>query len=124
MFGTIFEAVTEAQSRPSTKKRRGLGKRTRMLMGAILAAFEEVEPPVTVRQMFYMMSVRGAAPKTEAGYRQPQRVLLMMRRAGIPYDHIADNIRWMRKPTTCDNLEDFFKRSARFYRQNLWITSD
>ena len=37
--------------------------------------------------------------KTEAGYTKVQTDLVQMRRAGVlPYDWLADNTRWQRKP--------------------------
>jgi hypothetical protein len=85
-----------------------------------------MDKPVTVRQTFYQLTVAGAVPKTEAqGYRPVQRQLVEMRRDGlIPYNWIADNTRWMRKPTSFANLSDFFERSAHFFRQDLWIDAD
>ena len=125
-FANVFDAVMGEQIGASAKTIRGLGKRTIDLREAILETFEQCEKPVTVRQMFYQLTVRGAIPKTEAGgYRPVQRQLVLMRREGlIPYDWIADNTRWMRKPTTYRGLHDFFARSARYYRQDLWIDSD
>ena len=109
------------QIRSSTKKTRGLSRSTLALRDAILATFETVDKPVTVRQMFYLLSTRSAVEKTEAGYRQAQRQLLAMRREDlIPYGWIADNTRWQRKPTTWDSLGEFFEVQAEWYRQALW----
>jgi hypothetical protein len=111
---------------PDTAKRggRGLAAKTRALRHSIQAAFDEADKPVTVRQMFYMLTVRGAVEKEESGYRKAQRQLLAMRREDvIPYNWISDNTRWMRKPITYKSLSDFFARSARYYRQDLWIRS-
>jgi hypothetical protein len=48
-----------------------------------------------------------------------------MRRAGeLPYDWLADNTRWQRKPRTFDSVEDALKETARFYRKNLWTDAD
>jgi hypothetical protein len=70
----------------STKKTRGISRSTLALRDAIIKTFETVDKPVTVRQMFYLLSTRGAVEKTEAGYRQAQRQLLAMRREElIPY---------------------------------------
>ncbi len=44
----------------------------------------------------------------------------MRREKLIRYGWIADNTRWMRKPTTWDGLEEFFEHSAQFYRQAMW----
>lgn len=103
---------------------RGLSHKTQDLRDAILRAFDETEKPVTVRQMFYLCSVVGAVEKQESGYRKVQRQLVLMRREElIPYNWISDNTRWMRKPLAYTSLLDFFARSARFYRQDLWIRS-
>jgi hypothetical protein len=104
---------------------RWLSKATQALREAILAAFDDADKPVTVRQMFYRLTVRGAVEKEESGYRKAQRQLLALRRAGlVPYGWIADNTRWMRKPTTYAGLGDFFDRAAAYYRQDLWVRSD
>ena len=109
----------------STKK-RGPSKKTLVLREAIIDVFDEVEKPVTVRQMFYLLTTKGAVPKTEAqGYRPVQRQLVLMRREQlIPYHWIADNTRWMRKPATYEGLHDFFDYAAEYYRQDLWHHSD
>lgn len=67
--------------RPSTKKVRGIASKTKELRDATLTTFEETGKPVTVRQMFYMLSVRGVVEKEESGYRKTARHLLEMRRA-------------------------------------------
>jgi hypothetical protein len=109
----------------STKKPRGLAKATQALREAIMAAFEDTGKPVTVRQMYYLLTVLGAVEKEESGYRKAQRQLLALRRAGlVPYNWVSDNTRWMRKPTTYAGLGDFFDRAAAYYRQDLWVRSD
>jgi hypothetical protein len=125
-----FEAYLERRLRQigtTTKitSGRGLSRKTFALRAAIMAAFKETHKPVTVRQMFYMLTVRGAVEKEESGYRKAQRQLVLLRREGeVPYNWIADNTRWMRKPTTYAGLGDFFDRAATYYRQDLWIRSD
>jgi hypothetical protein len=48
----------------------------------------------------------------------------MCRAKEIPFGWIADNTRWMRKPTTYSSLSDMLERSAEFYRRALWDESD
>jgi hypothetical protein len=44
-----------------------------------------------------------------------------MREAGlIPFGWIADNTRWMRKPSTFVGLDSCLKSTAKFYRRDLW----
>jgi hypothetical protein len=71
-----------------------------------LAALIREGCPVTVRQLYYRAEVAGVPgiDKTEDGYNKVQRQVLDLRRAGrLPYRHIADLTRWMRKPDTYDS---------------------
>ena len=44
-----------------------------------------------------------------------------MRRAReIPFDWLADNTRWMRKPTSYESLADMLNEQTQFYRRALW----
>ena len=48
-----------------------------------------------------------------------------MRRAGeLPYNWLADNTRWQRKPRTFSGVEEALKATAAFYRKNLWADAD
>lgn len=81
---------------------------------------EEIHP-ATVRQVFYQATVRGVIEKTEGGYNKVQEDLVILRRAGvIPYEWLADNTRWMRKPRTFDSVQQAIKDTAAFYRKSLW----
>lgn len=82
--------------------------------------------PMTVRQVFYQLVSRGAIAKTENEYKQTViRLLGEMRMAGrIPFGWIADNTRWMRKPTTYSSLEEALLRTASFYRRARWDEGD
>ncbi len=81
--------------------------------------------PCTVRQVFYQATVRGVIEKTEAGYGKVQRLLVQLRRDGeIDYSDIADNTRWMRKPTTWSSLKTAVERTAATYRKALWDDTD
>ena len=77
--------------------------------------------PMTVRQVFYQATVHEIVEKTEAGYAKVQRTLAELRREGqLPWQWIADNTRWQRKPATYDNLADALEQTSRFYRRSLW----
>jgi hypothetical protein len=81
--------------------------------------------PMTVRQVFYQATVRGFIDKTDAGYTKVQTDLVQMRRSGaLPYDWLADNTRWQRKPRTFDGVEEALTHTARFYRKDLWASAD
>jgi hypothetical protein len=81
--------------------------------------------PMTVRQVFYQATVRGLVEKAESGYAKVQTDLTIMRRAGeLPYDWLADNTRWQRKPTTFNGVEEALRDTAAFYRKSLWTNAD
>lgn len=109
----------------STVKRQ---RRTRAELFGLdleLRGLVERHRPATVRQVFYLASVRGLVPKTEKGYRLVVRRLTHLRRdRGLPYWWIADNTRWMRKSESYNGLRDFLARQVRFYRRALWADSE
>jgi hypothetical protein len=81
--------------------------------------------PMTVRQVFYQATVRGIIEKSELGYGKVQTDLTLLRRAGdLPYDWLADNTRWQRKPDTFSSVEHALEETARFYRKALWDEID
>ena len=91
---------------------------------ALFAVVAEMHP-MTVRQVFYQATVRGLVEKAESGYAKVQTDLTLMRRDGtLPYDWLADNTRWQRKPQTFDSVEDALNETAKFYRKSLWADAD
>ena len=110
---------------PSDIKTNRRIRRTKHEMAKIrdvIEAILEEDHPQTVRQVFYALTVRGAIKKLEIEYhRTVIRLLVEMREAGrIPFGHIADNTRWMRKPATFVGLDSCLKNTAHFYRRDLW----
>lgn len=84
------------------------------------AVLQELQP-ATVRQTFYALTVRGIIPKTERGYQDVVRLLTQMRRAGnLPFDWLADNTRWMRKPRSYGGLQHLLDTTASTYRRSVW----
>jgi hypothetical protein len=110
----------------SHTKRRRRTKTEIAELRAGLHAIVKANHPVTVRQTFYQASVAGLVDKTEAEYNSTvARLLLQMRRSGeLPYSWIADNTRWMRKPTTYVGLAAFIDRHQQAYRRDLWAEAD
>jgi len=84
------------------------------------------QQPMTVRQVFYRLVVAGKIKKTEAEYKGTVcRLLAGMRRRGeLPYEWIADNTRWMRKPDTYSGLDEMLRLSQQTYRRALWNDQD
>ena len=92
-----------------------------------LAAYAEEHGPVTVRGLYYQAEVAGipGIGKTESGYNKVQSQVLKLRRQGrLPYGKISDSTRYMRKPRTHDGWEDALQETAKFYRKDLWSTSN
>jgi len=87
---------------------------------ALLNIVSEIKP-ATVRQVFYQASVHGIVEKTEAGYAKVQTDLTLLRRSGaLPYDCLADNTRWHRKPETFSSARHAVLAAAQWYRKSLW----
>ena len=100
-------------------------RRTKNEIKGVRAAIERLlaeDHPQTVRQVFYALTVRGLIAKHEVEYqRTAVRLLGEMRQAGaIPFEWIADNSRWMRKPTTFTGIEACLTATAKHYRRDLW----
>lgn len=88
-----------------------------------LLAYAAEHGPVTVRGLYYQAEVAGVPgiDKTELAYGRVQRQVLALRRAGrMPYKHIADATRWMRKPQSYDSISDALTACAYLYRRSLW----
>ena len=81
--------------------------------------------PATVRQIFYLASVRGIVAKDDAGYSRVQIDLVEMRRSGqLPYGWIVDHTRWQRRPVTFDSITEALDETAATYRKALWRDAD
>ena len=92
-------------------------ERRREALSEIVAAMR----PMTVRQAFYQATVRGLVEKSEAGYAKIQTDLVLLRRTGeLPYDWLADNTRWQRKPRSYISIESALDETARLYRKAMW----
>ena len=50
----------------------------------------------------------------------PAFVASRRRAAKLPYDWLADNTRWQRKPRTFNSVEQALRDTAAFYRKSLW----
>jgi hypothetical protein len=111
-------------SRPTSRPRRTKADMAE-LRGAIFEVLEEIQP-ATVRQTFYQLVSRGVIAKTEEEYKNTVvRLLTEMRRERvIPFGWVADNTRWMRKPTTYGSLTGALTEMQRDYRRRLWDDQD
>ena len=99
---------------------RGITEKTKERK-RLIYEWAEQEHPVTVRQLFYRLSTLDAVPKSEAGYKSVGTLCVKMRRDGeLPFEWIADNTRWQRKPRTYNSLQDALSNTAQTYRRDLW----
>jgi hypothetical protein len=92
-----------------------------------LIDYAQEHGPVTVRQLHYRAAVASlpGVDKTEGGYDKIQRQVLALRRVGrLPYRHVADLTRWMRKPNTYDSVEQALQTTAQLYHKALWADAE
>ena len=109
----------------SIKRSRRTKTAIQNLKQSLVDVVKEIQP-ATVRQIFYQMVSRGLIEKTEASYKNTVvRLLTDLRVEGaLPFNWIADNTRWMRKPKTYSSLESAIKRTAEAYRRSVWDEQD
>ena len=108
-------------NRTSPIKRR----RTQADMAELRAGLLElvrVHAPVTCRQAFYLAVAAGLVEKTEGQYNATVcRLLADLRRDGsLPWHHMVDFTRTVRRPATWNGLADLLHDTARFYRRAVW----
>jgi hypothetical protein len=110
-------------SMPNKRSRRSSAD-MQAIRTEILAALL-VDQPMTVRQVFYQLVVRGALEKTEAQYQGTViRLLTEMRMDGtIPFTWITDESRRRRLTQTHDSIEDALAHTAKFYRRSALAQS-
>lgn len=116
------EAMEALVYRTSPIKRR---RRTQVEMDTLRDMLYEIlaaEHPVTCRGAFYAMVTRGLIEKVESEYRSTVcRLLAKMRLDNmVPFDWIADNTRWVRRPITHDSVDAALRATVAAYRRALW----
>jgi hypothetical protein len=111
----------------SPVKRRRATKAEMEDRAAFLLAYAAKHGPVTVRGLYYQAEVAKVPgiDKTEQAYARVQRQVLLLRRGGrMPYEHISDATRWMRKPRSYDSVCEALTATAYAYRRSLWRDAD
>jgi hypothetical protein len=108
--------------RPSpVKRKRRTNAELAVIDDAIMECLRE-EHPASLRGTYYRVVSLGAVDKTEAGYKLVGRQVLKLRRAGtLPYSWITDGTRYVRRPSTWDDVNQMLRVSAAMYRRALWI---
>jgi hypothetical protein len=101
-------------------------RRTKTAIGSVRDAIKAVlnqSHPQTVRQVFYRLTVLNAISKNDVEYKRTVVRLLSEMAGEIPFEWIADNTRFMRKPSSFAGLEQCLEACANDYRRNLWATA-
>jgi hypothetical protein len=82
--------------------------------------------PLTCRQLFYLLVVRGVIEKTDRDYKSTViRLLGQMRDEHVvPFKWIIDNSRWMRKPDSHASMADALESMRRYYRRDIWLDQE
>lgn len=84
-----------------------------------------LQKPMTLRQLFYALTVQGIVDKTEQSYAMVGHQLLKLRREGvIPWADISDNTRWVRRPRTYHGVEHALRLTAETYRRSVFSQVD
>lgn len=128
-FLNVLKTLTSNDIGLVQQKKRSSNRRNReeidKLYTGIVRTIQEVQPPVTLRQLFYAMLPLGLYPKIEKSYKMLAYHTAKMRRDGlIPYHWFSDSTRWQRKPHTYSGLEEMLEIAAQTYRRALWTEQD
>jgi hypothetical protein len=85
-----------------------------------IKALLKADHPMTVRQVFYQLVVRGVIEKTEGEYQQTVCRLLTDMRMGdsVSFDWIVDENRRRRITQTYNSIADAARDTAQFYRRS------
>ena len=102
------------------KRRRRTNAELAAIDEAIIRICEE-EHPISLRGVYYRVVSLGAIEKTESGYNVIGRQLGKLRRDGrVPYEHITDGTRMMRKPQTWSGLDEMLNDASLSYKRAMW----
>jgi hypothetical protein len=97
------------------------------LRSAVLAVADEIreDATITLRQLYYALTVRGVLPKTEAAYKRLAQITSAMRRAGdLPYSWIEDGTRITYAPTTYESAKAALEDLAGRYLESPWADAE
>lgn len=98
-----------------------------VLKAQILNVAEEIRDggTITLRQLFYALTVRGILPKTEGAYKQLGRITSAMRRAReMPYAIIEDGTRATYVPATYESAQAALTALAERYLESPWTGAE
>jgi len=114
-------AMTDEQIDTSSKKVRGMARRSLDLIDAMAKIIEEVEP-ITGRGVGYKLFTAGLIPSMSRS--NMQRVYRLLKQAReeelIPWEWIVDETRSLEKVSAWDDPNEFAEAAAAQYRRDFW----
>ena len=113
--------MTGEQIDTSSKKVRGMARRSLDLIDAMAKIIEEVEP-ITGRGVGYKLFTAGLIPSMSRS--NMQRVYRLLKQAReeelIPWEWIVDETRTLEKVSAWDDPKEFAEAAAAQYRRDFW----
>lgn len=97
------------------------------LRATIMAVAEEIREcrTITLRQLYYALTVRGVLAKTEADYKRLAQITSAMRRGSdMPYEWIEDGTRITYVPTTYESAKAALEALAERYLESPWADAE
>jgi hypothetical protein len=121
--GTAPDRQSQAVVYRPRAVRRARSTKAEMLAfkSRLIQLIEDVGPPVTVRQVYYLAVAHNVVAKDEKSYKRVTAALADMREAGdLDWSAIADNTRWVRQDAAWNAVEDFLADMSVMYRRDAW----
>jgi hypothetical protein len=115
----VFYQMVGAEIVPKVEDRKGYGTVQRILFELRMAGDEK-------RRLAHELGIEYVADEL-LGIDNPdlsKSAAAILGKPSIPFDFIADNTRWMRKPTTHSGAKAAIEATAECYRRALWHDSD
>ena len=90
-----------------------------------IMAFVKEQNPVTLRGVYYHLSVLGLVPKDDPGYQKVACDCKKLREGGeMPFEWITDNTRRARVYKSYTGVADCLEQTVQFYRRDLMHSED
>ena len=109
------------------KKSRSTQEQMRLLIGLVRQTCDEVRDggTVTLRQLFYALTVRGILDKAESQYKRLATLTSAMRKGGeLPYEWLEDSTRITYVPDVYDSPADALRELSEDYAVSPWPQAD
>lgn len=102
-----------------------LQKRSLDLIEQVQKVIAEYDIGLTLRQIYYQLVARQIIKNKEDQYKRLSRLCVIGRDEGkLPEDAFTDRLRYVEKPDSWENLQDFFDTVKVAYRKTKWNTQN